>query len=109
MSTDIPLANAMLCWNHGFHGAQPGFKVVRHPDRVGASDPYQSSVGACFSDWRKKDERGQKLQLMIDAWHIVAFYDVPVELVREGLLVIPEYRDMLADDCLPKQFRGERD
>lgn len=107
--TDIPLNDAMLCWNHGFRGNKPGFKVVRHPDRKGQSDPYQSSVGACFSDWRKKDERGQRLQLMIDAWHIAAFYDVPVELVRDGLLVIPEYRDMLADDCLPEQFRHERE
>lgn len=107
--TDIPINNAMLCWNHGFNGSTPGFKVVRHPDRADLSRPYQSSVGACFMDWRKKDERGQKLQLMIDAWHIVAFYDVPIELVRDGLLVIPEYRDMLADDCLPEQFRHERE
>lgn len=107
--TDIPIKNAMLCWNHGFHGNKPGFAVVRHPDTAGASDPYQSSVGACFTDWRDRDTRGQKLQLMIDAWHIVAFYDVPVEMVRDGLLVIPEYRDMLADDCLPARFRNERE
>jgi hypothetical protein len=46
---------------------------------------------------------------MIDAYHIVAFYDVPVEMVREGLLVIPEYRDMLARGCLPKEFQHERE
>ncbi len=106
---DIPLANAMLCWNNGFRGASPAFKVVLHPDRAHASDQYQSSVGACFLSWHKKDAAGQKLQLMIDAWHIVAFYEVPVEIVRDGLLVIPEYRDMLATDCLPKQFQNERD
>lgn len=106
---DVPLENAMLCWNSGFRGATPGFKVVEHPDERGASDPYQSSVGACFAGWREKGEQGQKLQLLIDAWHIVAFYEVPVEIVREGLLVIPEYRDMIAHDCLPKQFRHERE
>ena len=106
---DIPIVDAMLCWNSGFHGAKPGFKVVRHPDEEGHSDKYQSSVGACFADWRKKDETGQKLQLMIDAWHIAAFYEVPIEMLRNGLMAIPEYRNMLADDCLPKQFRHERD
>jgi len=45
---------------------------------------------------------------MVDAWHIVAFYDVPVGLVRDGLLVVPEYRDMLASDCLPPGFQHER-
>lgn len=108
MSGDIPLANAMLCWNHGLRGATPDCKVVRHPDTVGASDPYQSSVGACFMDWRKKDATGQKLQLMIDAWHVATFYNVPISMVHEALLVIPEYRSMLADDCLPKQFAHER-
>lgn len=106
---DVPIRDAMLCWNAGFDGATPGFAVVRHPDYDDASSGYSSSVGACFMDWRKKDERGQKLQLLIDAWHIVAFYQVPIEMVRDGLLVIPEYRDMLAFDCLPEQFRSERD
>lgn len=109
MTADIPLREAMLCWNNGFHGNVPGFAVVRHPDDAGKSDPYQSSVGACFSSWRDKDTRGQKLQLMIDAWHIVSFYDVPVGMVREGLLAIPEYRDMLASDCLPERFIAERE
>jgi hypothetical protein len=108
MSRDIPLATAMLCWNHGFKGATPNCEVVLWPDKAGASDPYQSSVGACFSDFRKMDARGQKLQLMIDAWHVAAFYDVPIAMVQEALLVIPEYRSMLAEDCLPRQFAHER-
>lgn len=104
--TDIPLAEAVLLWNSGFNRATPAF-VVRP---LGHDDYYKygSQVGACFADTRKLDARGQKLQLMVDAWHIVAFYEVPIEMVRDGLLVIPEYRDMLADDCLPKQFRHER-
>ena len=101
---DIPLNDAMLCWNRG-----KDMKVVLHPDSRGESDPYQSSVGACYANWREKDARGQKLQLVIDAWHVVAFYDVSPQLVHEALLVIPEYRDMLADDCLPKRFRYERE
>ena len=45
---------------------------------------------------------------MTEAWHIVAFYEVPVELVREELLAIPEYRNVVASDCLPKQFQHDR-
>lgn len=100
---DIPLNDAMLCWTLG-----EGVEVVLHPDEVGASGKWRSSVGACFMNWREKPEQGQRLQLMIDAWHVAAFYDVPAEQVHEALLVIPEYRDMLADDCLPERFRYER-
>lgn len=102
--TDIPLTDAMLCWNNGFHGATPSFKVVRHPDYKNTSAAYRSSVGACFSYWRDLDDKGRLLQLMIEVWQISAFYDVPTEMVAEGLLVIPEYRGMLSKDCLPKEY-----
>lgn len=108
MTADIAIREAMLCWNRGTHGQQPGCIVVRHPDRRGASDDYSSSVGACFADWRKMDTRGQKLQLLIEAWHVAAFHAVPIEMVHQALLVVPEYRDMLASDCLPRQFAYER-
>lgn len=104
---DVPISRALLLWNSGMNDGQPAFVVrpLGHPDY----DVYRYQVGACFASWRKLDDRGQRLQLMIDAWHIVAFYDVPIEMVREGLLVIPEYRDMLASDCLPRQFQHERE
>jgi hypothetical protein len=108
MSADVPIADAMLCWNSGLHGETPGCIVVRHPDYNDASEDYSSSVGACFADWRGRDTRGQQLQLIIEAWHIAAFYAVPIEQVHQALLVIPEYRSMLADDCLPRQFISER-
>lgn len=104
---DVPLEKAMLLWNSGINGGEPAF-VVRP---LGHNDYYRygGSVGACFASTRAHDDRGKRLQLMIDAWHIVAFYGVPVAMVQEGLLVIPEYRDMLASDCLPRQFQRERD
>jgi len=107
--TDVPLSHAMLCWNAGFDGAPPSFRVFHHPDTSGATRAYQFSVGACFSNWKEMDDTERRLQLMIDAWHAAAFYEVPVSVIREGLLVIPEYRDMLASDCLPKQFQHERE
>ncbi|WP_189675012.1 hypothetical protein [Sphingomonas glacialis] len=100
---DIELENAMLVWTRGEKVA-----VVRHPDTKGLSDEYQSSVGACFAHWRKKDTNGRRLQMMIDAWHVAAFYEIPAEQIHEALIVIPEYRDMLASDCLPKRFQAER-
>jgi hypothetical protein len=57
---------------------------------------------------REKDTNGQRLQLMVDAWHAVTFDPVPAQMMHEAMLVIPEYRLMLADDCLPSQFRHER-
>lgn len=103
MKMDIAINEAMICWNAG-----KDVKVVRHPDKSRQSDDFRSSVGACFTDWREMDMRGQKLQLMIDAWHIAAFDKIPAADVHQALLVIPEYRSMLADDCLPEKYRGER-
>lgn len=108
MSRDIPIADAMLCWTGGRHGDTPACKVVSYPDELGLSDEYLCNVGACFANWDAKSTVGQQLQLMIDAWHMVAFDKVPADMAHEALLVVPEYRSMLADDCLPSQFRNER-
>lgn len=108
MSRDIPIANAMLCWTSGRHGDTPACRVVSHPDEKGLSDAYRTTVGACFARWSEKDTNGQRLQLMVDAWHAVTFDAVPTQMMHEAMLVIPEYRLMLADDCLPSQFRHER-
>jgi hypothetical protein len=104
---DIPIARALLLWNSGLNGGAPAFAVrpLGHDDYY----RYDGQVGACFPSWRERDTAGQKLQLMIEIWHIVAFYEVPVPMVHEGLLSIPEYRDMLASDCLPKRFQHERE
>lgn len=103
MAADIPLSEAMLCWSRG--GA---VRVVEHPDERGLSDDFDSSAGACYAYWRGQSPDRMRLQLLIDAWHVSAFYDVPVAEVHKALLVIPEYRSMLADDCLPREFRHER-
>ena len=105
---DIPIAHAMLCWNDGFDGKKPSFAIIRHPDGLHASDPYRYSVGACFDYWARLDANELKLRLLIESWHIVAFYSVPAPLVHEGLLAVPEYRDMLATDCLPEPFLRQR-
>lgn len=102
--SDIPLECAMLVWSAG-----EKVGVVPHPDERGLSDGFRSSVGACFANWREKSAAQRRAQLMVDAWHVAAFYDIPAQAVHDALLCIPEYRDMLADDCLPEAYRHERD
>lgn len=106
MNADVPIAVAMLLWNEGTKGSTPAC-VVRP---LGHDDYYQydTMVGACFSDFRELDTRGQQLQLLIEAWHAVTFHAVPSKMVHQALLVVPEYRSMLANDCLPRQFAAER-
>lgn len=103
MAADIPISEAMLCWSTG-----GPVRVVEHPDYHGRSDAYEKTAGACYAYWRNLSPERMQLQLLIDAWHIAAFYQVPVRDVHEALLVIPEYRSMLADDCLPREFAHER-
>jgi hypothetical protein len=85
MAADIPLSEAMLCWSRG-----ASVRVVEHPDERGLSDDYDSSAGACYSYWRGQSPDRMRLQLLIDAWHVAVFYDVPVADIHSALLVIPE-------------------
>lgn len=104
---NIPLKYAIILWNPGINGNEPEF-AVRYHDHDDYSK-YRFKVGACFVNWRSMSDEERQLQLMIDIWHIAAFYEVPMSLMTEQLLQIPEYRSMLADDCLPKQYQHERD
>lgn len=103
MSSDIPLSESMLCWSTG-----GPVRIVEHPDQADLSDSYEKTAGACYAYWRGLTPDRMRLQLLVDAWHAAAFYDVPIKDLHAALLVIPEYRSMLADDCLPRQFSHER-
>lgn len=106
---DIPLGQALLLWNSNFNGDTPAFAVrpLGHPDY----DRYRFKVGACFRDWQDmavSDPIGLRLKAMVELWHITAFYGVPVEMISEAMLAVPEYRALLAEDCLPKRYQHER-
>lgn len=106
--TDVPIGKALLLWDSPSMGDEPRFAIrpLGHPDY----DRYQFKVGACFSEWQRETNADKlKLRLMVEVWHIAAFYGVPVELMVEELLRIPEYRDTLADDVLPQRYQHERD
>lgn len=101
---DIPLREAMICWNR-----DGGAIVVPHPDERGLADDYHTSVGAAFGYWREMTHERRLLQMFIEGWHAINFYGVKPEDMHQALLSIPEYRDTLADDCLPDQFRDDRE
>lgn len=105
---DVPISKALILYTPPRNDMPAAFAIrpLGHPDY----DKFAFKVGACFRTWQEDaDPERLKLRLLIDVWHAVAFYDIPPKLAHEALLVIPEYRDMLADDCLPKQFWGERE
>lgn len=108
--TDIPLSNALLLWNSGLNGGTPAFAVrpLGHPDY----DRYSCQNGACMAKWRRFAEKPEPALLalaMVELWHVATFYLVPVEMIHKAMLVVPEYRNMLAEDCLPAEWQHERE
>lgn len=106
---DVRLCDALLLWNAGLNAQRPAFAVrpLGHPD----ADRYAYRSGACVAEWQEFAQRPEPALLakaMVELWHIVAFSDVPVEMVHAEMLRVPEYRDMLANDCLPQEFLHER-
>lgn len=103
---DIPISEANILWNSGLNGGTPSFAIRPQGDRD--YDDYSFSLGACLKSWRESSTEEQKAKLMIELWHITCYHGVPAEMMKDELLQIPEYRDMLADDCLPARFQHER-
>lgn len=105
---DIPISQALILYTPP-HGERPAAFAIRplgHPDY----NKFTYKVGACFRVWQEQtNPKYLQLRLLVDVWHAVAFYGIPPKMAHEALLVIPEYRDMLADDCLPRQFWSERE
>lgn len=103
---DIPLSDALLLWNFRDDEAEPKFAVrpLGHPDY----DEYDCQGGACYRVWHEFTADQRRTRMLVDIWHISTFYDVPPRMIHEEMLAIPEYRDTLADDRLPRRFQGER-
>lgn len=104
---DTSLADAVLLWNAGWNGQAPAFAVraLGHRDY----DLYDFQNGACLQSWRemaKRDPQRLALKFIVELWHIAAFYEVPIDRMKPELLRIPEYRRMLADDCLRGDYPG---
>jgi len=106
---DIMLRDALLLWNAGLNARKAAFAVrpLGDPD----AQMYEYQNGACMDEWRAFADLPEPALLakaMVELWHIVAFSNVPAAMVHAEMIRVPEYRNMLADDCLPSAFRHER-
>lgn len=106
---DIPLKDALLLWDLGWDENGPRFAVrpLGHDDYY----HYGSQNGACMADWQRLAEQPAPALLaktMAELWHIAAFYTVPIAMIHEAMLCVPEYRNMLAEDCLPSKYQHQR-
>lgn len=106
---DVRLCDALLLWNTGPSLGFPAFAVrpLGHPD----AEQFQNRNGACMREWQEfaaLPEPALLAKAMVELWHIVAFCEVPIDLVHAEMLKVPEYRNMLADECLPQEFEHER-
>lgn len=102
--TDVPLIDALLLWDGKGSQREPGF-VVRP---LGHDDywAYSGQSGACFAKWRAMSDNDRRMALLLAAWEIATFYELPSDLINKGMLVIPEYREMVAGEKLPMQLSG---
>lgn len=103
---DVPLSHALLLWNSGLDGGTPAFAV--RPLGHDHYYDYDYQAGACLRRWYEAPPALQREMLFVQIWHITAFYGVPASAMTAELLRIPEYRALLADDCLPPKYRNER-
>lgn len=107
---DIQLCDALLLWNLHPRKDLPPFAVrsLGHSDY----ERYEYQNGACMREWQEFATLPAPALLakaIVELWHIVAFCKVPVDLVHAEMLKVLEYRNMLADECLPPEFQHERD
>lgn len=111
---DVRIRDAMLlytspkCFSDPPENRTAGRATVVPWPEPNLPDHWFSSVGACFASWRDMSTHDQKFRLLIDAWHAAVFQEVTPQRLHEALLCIPEYRDMIADDCLPACYKSER-
>lgn len=106
MSDDIDLIDAMVCWTPKRAALENDLtygvvKVFRHPDEGRASRSLRMSAGACDFGWKTKfDERQRKLMLLLHFHHMIVRDGIDPRTAHYEFQVIPEYRAMMAYDCL---------
>lgn len=88
------LTNTMVCWNPD----STEIALVPWPDRVGASDNYDFTEGACDSKYDRKNFEHRKMLVFILAMQMIIRDNMPPNLVHSVLLSLEEYKDGLADD-----------
>lgn len=85
--------DAMLCWSQ-FGGVE----VVQWPDVTGASNAYENTDLAAWTDYRKSSPKDRLLWIYIAAMTAMARDGVHPWAMHFALLQIEEYRETVADD-----------
>lgn len=99
----IPIKKAMILWNPRRGYIRPGttageVAVCEHPD---TNYRYIHLINAVVlhGDMPKNARISDyKLQLLIEAWHMIGRDGMKFIEVHNALMDIPEYRDMLSSD-----------
>lgn len=100
-NTDVALRDAVILYFPTSRGKYLGVDcIVRlQRDPIAIGNYFSCDIGANNVEWREeKDIIKLKLKLLMEIWHICTFDGVSSSDMHQALLVIPEYREMLASD-----------
>ena len=112
----ILLENAMILWTPPSLARSPSSRcaatvgeveIVEHPPGFGGrSKQFAMGYGACsFEDWRKPEERLQRLFWLFNTLTVRDRMDPKV--THEAFLAIPEYRQTISPDQFGASFIDE--
>lgn len=92
---DVPLDQAQIIWEPIDNPELPSADVVR----LGHDDDgrYYSSWGACNQDFAEASAQEKVNKLMRQFVHMVAIDGANADDVHKAFMLIPEYRQALAD------------
>lgn len=80
--------------------------MIAAPDGERQRDRYSHVFGACDPYWSQNCNDTLRGELLVQIWHAVTIQGVSPSAIHEQLLVIPEYRDLMPYETLPKSYRG---
>lgn len=97
---DIDLAEAVICTDKDFNRV-----AVCHIGQTQApSLDYPFIFGACFPYWQRAGDAGRVTDLLIEIWHAVAVLGISADVINEALMIIPQYRDIMPPEIVPRKF-----
>jgi prophage regulatory protein len=86
--------NGMLCWTPGTDQVE----IVSYPDVRNLSKKFERFSLACFTRVRRMNFEQRKLQIFIDAMHLIVRDKCDPDAVHRALINLEEYRDAMAPD-----------
>ena len=101
MRSDIALSSAIIAIDN----QRKDVSVIAFPDLPRQRDRYSHVFGACDPYWSECSRDALRGELLMQIWHAVTFLDVPPAAVHEALLVVPEYREIMLAESLPREYR----